>query len=261
MKVRMGSHTNYGLMRIYTKHRQTAPARVSVRQTTAGFTLIEILVAISIFAFMMTALYYAFNLLAKDAGTVDAGVTVYAQARICLDRLTSDLQSVYVAQAPAYEPPEFDDAPDPYRFLCDNLYDGAQLRFVAFSHLPLGSQLPVAVGRISYYLHKKTDGEAVLMRSDEMIHTEEDDAPSGMDPVVCEHVRSFSAECLDDEGVAHDYWDSDKKDVDYATPRAVKLVLVVGETDQADPSDQAGRTYRFETVVVLPVYRDKVGDV
>lgn len=238
-------------MHFYLRHRRLRATGLSGR----GFTLIEILVAVTIFAFMMTALFYAFNLLSEGVDTVDEGVAVYSQARSCFDRLTTDLRSVYVAPPAAYAPPDLSDEPDPYRFLCDNPYgDGGQLRFVSFSHLRLGSQLQASVGRIMYYLHKTQDGQTVLMRRDEMIHTEEDPA-SGGDPVVCEDVRSFSVVCFDAEGVEYEYWDSDKKEFDYATPRAVQVILVVGDNDQSD------RTYRFETAVALPAYREKVGDV
>lgn len=253
--MKMVNRIIYGLMNFYLKQNCLPKGRETVRQAAGGFTLIEILVAITIFVLMMTALFNAFNLLSDGVGAVGEGTSVYAQARSCFDRMMVDLQSIYVMQPPAYEPPDFDDDPDPFRFVCDNPYDdGGQLRFVAFSHLSLGCRLQAAVGRITYYLHNKQDGDTVLMRRDEMLHIEES-APSGADPIVCEHVRSFTVECVDAEGGEHEYWDSDDKDVDYATPRAVRLVLVVGDDGQSE------RTFRFETVVALPVYREKVGDV
>lgn len=239
-------------MNFYPNRNETAPPPPNhlMAQGRGGFTLIEILVAVTVFALLVTGLFSAFNRLVGGMGTVEKGASVYAQARICFDRIVDDLQSVYVALPPAYEPPEFDADPDPYRFICINDYgDGGRLRFVAFSHLPLGRSLRASVGRIIYYLHTTSKGRTLLMRSDDILQLEDPD-PSGADPVVCENVKSFVVQCYDENGNAYDRWDSEAGEFDYATPRAVKVVLEVIDDAQAD------RTYKFETMVAVPVYRE-----
>ena len=52
----------------------------------------------------------------------------------------------------------------------------------------------------------------------------------------------------DNEGTAHDTWDSESKDVAYATPKAVNILLEVGEEESA--------SMVFETMVMLPVIRE-----
>ncbi|MDY6822573.1 MAG: type II secretion system protein GspJ [Thermodesulfobacteriota bacterium] len=224
--------------------------RKKFKKHPAGFTLMEILVAIALAAVVFTMLFGSFNLLFSNVGAVEEGISVYRSARVCLDRMSEDLHAVYVARPPAYEPPDFEDDPDPYRFRAEQSYgDSASLSFVAFSHLPLGGGIPADAGRIHYYLHQNDTGAVVLMRRDAVMRTDDAGAEAGNDPVLCENVKSLRLTFYDEQGREYDYWDSEARDFDYATPRAVGIELEL-EKDAA--------TYRFRTLVSLPVYREKI---
>ncbi|MDY6904798.1 MAG: type II secretion system protein GspJ [Thermodesulfobacteriota bacterium] len=225
--------------------------QIQRRNAHAGFTLMEILVAISLSAVVFTLLFGSFNLLISNVGAVKEGISVYQAARVCMDRITEDLRSVYVTLPPAYEPPDFDDDPDPYRFLADLSYgDDAELSFVAFSHLPLGSEIPAKAGRIRYYLYETDTGGRVLMRRDAVMRVDSDEMDDGNDPVLCEHVKALRFTFYDETEREYEYWDSDSREFDYATPRAVRIELVL-EKDGEAPR-------RFETLVALPVYRKSI---
>ena len=45
-------------------------------------------------------------------------------------------------------------------------------------------------------------------------------------------------------------WDSESQDVDYATPRAINILLEVGEEESV--------SMVFETMVMLPVVREAI---
>src|SRR6056297_912646 len=124
-----------------------------MRPEPGGFTLIEMLVAISILAIIVSILFGSFSFLFSGADRVKENIVAYQQARICFDRLATDLQSLYVALPPAYEPPDFDDEPEPYRVTAETAGEGeGYLRFTAFSHLPLGGGVPARIAEIIYYL-------------------------------------------------------------------------------------------------------------
>jgi general secretion pathway protein J len=53
----------------------------------------------------------------------------------------------------------------------------------------------------------------------------------------------------DEEGTEYDIWDSDSADVDYSTPRVIKITLEIGDDLSFLP---------FETMVTLPVFREKI---
>ncbi len=241
-------------MNFYANHKIAGPGKVTKRAETRGrgFTLIEILVAIAVFALLITALFSAFNHLFAGMGTVEEASSTYLQARLCFDRIITDLRSIYVLQPPAYRPPDFDDEPDPYRFLCEHQYgEKGRLQFAAFSHLSLGSRLPANVGRIVYYMETTFQGETVLKRADDILRIGSEKNGTESDPVVCEKVKTFTIQCFDDRGEAHEVWDSDDREFGHASPRAVKVILEVA-------GEGPGRSYTFQTVVDLPVYREKI---
>ena len=69
------------------------------------------------------------------------------------------------------------------------------------------------------------------------------------DPVLCENVKSLVFKYYDQEGSEYDVWDSDSADVDYSTPRAIKITLEIGDDSSF---------LHFETMVKLPVFREKI---
>lgn len=214
-----------------------------------GFTLFELLVAITIFSFLVTAMYGGLNSLLSNAEALTRSASVYEAARVCLDRVAKDLRSVYVSVPPAYTVPEFNDEPDPYRFVGSGTGQDVRLRFIAFSHVPLGKGLMAEAGRIVYYLHTPRGSDTrVLMRND-MVLQYDTKIEEGNDPVVCENITSLELVFYDADGWEHDRWDSDSSEFSYATPRAVRIRLVV---------EEGGRRYPFETMISLPVYREKV---
>ncbi len=219
----------------------------------SGFTLIEIVTAIAVFAVLVTIVLGSLKFILNRSSTMEEGITVYEEARQCLDRITSDLRAVYVSVEPGYAPPDLDDDPDPYRFFCEAaLAKNVRLEFTAFSHLPLGGGIPTRAGKIAYYLEEtETDGR-VLMRHDEALQTGDSSRDFfasdrvGTDPVLCRHVKELNITCFDRDGGEYDSWDSDSADFSYATPTAVRIRLEI---------DAARAPYRFETMISLPVFR------
>ena len=54
----------------------------------------------------------------------------------------------------------------------------------------------------------------------------------------------------DEDGEPHETWDSESRQIKYATPRAVQVRLEIG--------DESNSIF-FETMIEFPVYRDKIG--
>lgn len=223
----------------------------------AGFTLAEILVAISVFAVLVSIVLGSLSFLLSKSSSVKEGLTTYEEARICLDRISTDLRAVYVSVEPGYTPPGLDEDPDPYRFICETALDeSSRLEFTAFSHLPLGGGVPAGAGHIMYYLYETVEDGLVLMRRDTTLKTDKEgerfsDPETGMDPILCRHVKTFNVVCFDGQGTEYDSWDSDSSDFSRATPVAVR-VNIAFQGEYAD--------YPFETTVSLPVFREKEPD-
>jgi len=222
-----------------------------------GFTLLEILIAIFIFAIVMTTIYAAFNAVVSKNEAINEGRGLYEMTRNCLDRMTSDFSAIYVEQPPLYEPPDFDDLPDPYRFVCTEEMVGTEnfsrVRFASKAHLPMGRDENTGMAEIIYYVDELESPQSgfVLRRKDRAFPYEVEDRfeEEGDDPIICKGIQSFSVACDDAEGESQAQWDSEEDIGKYATPRSVAIELKVSNGETA---------YHFKTAVHLPVYREKM---
>jgi len=230
----------------------SAGRTIALGKTDAGFTLVEILLAIFIFGVALTTILSSFNAVFSSVEVIDENVFAHEMARNCINRMVDDLQSVYVTLPPKYVTPEFNSTTEPHRFEGDKDASSSKgfptLRFTSLSHLPLVETLPGGIAEIVYYIVEDDDGRAALHRSDRISH-EEPLEKSGKDPVLCENLKSLVFTYMDEEGEAHEYWDSESEEFDYTTPRAVGIKLEIGEESAA---------FIFQTIVTLPVYRKKI---
>ncbi|MFC1829810.1 type II secretion system protein J [Thermodesulfobacteriota bacterium] len=237
-------------MLIQTKTATRNPSRAICR-SNSGFTLLEILMAIFIFALVIATIFGSYNFIFSNAEGMVEGVSTYEMAKNCLDRMTVDLRSVHVLLSPAYRPSEMDNPPDDYRIEggivdVDNI-PFSRVRFTALSHILLEGNVRDGIAEIYYYVQPSEVGGFVLKRSDNLqpYPSFEENA---VDPVLCEHVKSLTFLFYDQEGTEYDMWDSDSDEFGYATPRAIRIRLEVGD----------GETGRLlETMVAIPVYREK----
>ena len=221
-----------------------------------GFTLIEILIAISIFAVVMSTIFGTFNAVISRTDAIKNGMGAYEMARTCLNRISSDLNAIYIEQKPLYHPPDFDDPPDPYRFFAKETFTGnknfSQLRFASTEHLPMTRHTENGIAEIVYYVKEQgyPDSEFVLKRSDVVYPYDEDYKfeEKDSDPVLCEDIEEFSILYFDKEENEYEKWDSDSDFLKYSTPYSLKLKLKIKNNDGS---------YAFDTKIALPVYREK----
>jgi len=213
-----------------------------------GFTLVEILLAIFIFAVVVTTIFGSYNFLSAKSGAGSENIAPFEMAQNCLNRITVDLQSLYLSTPPMYSPPDFNDPPDPYRLVGDTAFEGnnsfSRLRFTSLAHLPMGKNNDKGIAEIVYYVQATEDKNFVLKRSDRLSVFEQSEKKR--DPVLCEKVKSLTLKYYDQEGREYDRWNSDSKDFGYATPVAINIKLELGDDSSA---------MVFETRVTLPVTR------
>ncbi len=236
-----------------------------------GFTLLELLVAISIFGVIAAMVFTTFNAVTSRTGEIKKEAAISEMAAACLNRISMDLQGVYVEQYPLYRAAGRDEEPDPYRFEGEIDYKGAEefsrLRFASTEHLPMSgrrhypleknNKIPPGLTRIRYHVEQDMNAESnsvyVLKRGDKPFpYDDSDEADPEKDPVLCENITAFEFTYLDAEGSAVEKWDSEADTLDYATPVAVGVVLEIRSS---------GRDHRFSTRIVLPVYREPIESV
>ncbi len=226
----------------------------------AGFTLLEVLIAIFIFAVVAATIYGSFNAVASKNHAITRGMDVYESAQTALNRMTMDLKTLYIELPPMFKKPDYNAPPDPYRFVGEEQFVGTQsfprLRFASASHLPMGDERQKGIAEIIYYVENRGEGgepDYVLKRADHIYPYDQKEKErfedSELDPVLCESVSEIKITYYDPAGEAQEQWDSQSDFIKYATPRAVEIELTL---------KQQSETYTFRTRVALPVYREEI---
>jgi general secretion pathway protein J len=219
-----------------------------------GFTLLEIMIAIFVFAVIITTVFGSFQAVFSSADAVGGDVAVFESARICLERMATDLEAMVILDYPRYKKPEFNenDSKDIYRLVGDTSdvagSSFSRLRFTSLAHLALNQDPRQGVCRIVYYVHEGFDKRLVIRRADHLYPFPEFEE-SQDDPVLCDNVLALEFEYADEEGELTDRWDSESAENDYGTPRLIEIRLTIGSQE---------RSKTFSTQVRLHVFRKAV---
>jgi general secretion pathway protein J len=218
----------------------------------AGFTLVEILLAFLILGMVVTTILASFNAVFSTTDTLNNTGRYYDMAKNCLNRMTLDLEALYVRQPPLYKKPEFDDPPDLYRLVGSTQDLGgtsfANIRFTSSAHIPFAKIKRDGIAEIVYYVQAKNDDQMALKRADHLYPYPEFEEKGG-DPVLCNNLKSLVFKYYDAEGSEFDEWNSDSDEYGYATPAAISIQLEIGNETTS---------YDFETTVRLAVRRGKI---
>jgi general secretion pathway protein J len=231
----------------------TDPGASKKARMAGGFTLLEIMMAIFIFALIITTVFGSFRVVFSSADAVGGDVAVFETARICLMRMASDLESIVITDYPRYKKPDFNsEEQDMYRLVGDTTdvagSSFSRLRFTSLSHVALNQDPRQGVCRIIYYVDEGVDDQLVIRRADHLYPFPEFEE-SQDDPVLCDNVLALEFEYIDEEGETIDSWDSESSDNQYATPRLIEIRLTTGSQD---------RSRTFSTRVRLHVFRKAV---
>ncbi len=217
--------------------------------SNCGFTLVEIMVAIAFFGLVITTLFGSFNSVFTNAEAIDDGIWIYDMGKTCLNRMSDDLQAVYVTLD--HTPPGFHADKDDFRLEGETSDIGgsgfAKLRFTSFSHLDFDQLTQEGIAEIVYYVQATEDTGYIIRRADSLPPFQEFEEKAS-DPILCENVKSLEFKYFDEDGTEHTEWDSEALGFEYATPVAIGIKLLIGEGSES---------FQFETVVSIPVSRGK----
>ena len=223
------------------------------RSRQAGFTLMEILVAVLILGIVVTTVLTSFNMVFSTTEALERSASVFEAGKTCLNRIAADLENVYVAERPFYKPPGVNDPPDPYRFQGKVVNVGgtriAELRIASRAHVSLEREPRTGVAEIAYYAQSPADGGLVLRRADHLYPYPRVEERSG-DPVLCENVKTLAFTYVAADGSETDTWDSDAQEHGHATPSLVAVRLEILDAEEV---------YLFQTTVRMPIFRRPSG--
>ena len=223
-----------------------------------GFTLIEILVAIFIFGVVLSTIYSSFLGTSRVVNETEYEAEIYGMARITLDRMLEDLESVYVPRdlKPAEPDGEQVTGAD---FIGDNTEINGRpadsLRFLSRAHIVFSEEdQPSGTAVIEYYVketeeEEEKEGHFVLFRSDT---PEQETVPSkgtgGL--VLCDKLVSIDFTYYDAAGDEYDSWDTTAGAFEGTIPSMVSISLEL--ENRRDPE----APYKFFTTAAIPMGRE-----
>ncbi|MCP4744934.1 MAG: type II secretion system protein [Desulfobacteraceae bacterium] len=222
----------------------------------SGFTLLEILVAVSIFGIVTAMVFSSFHTVFSGANEISFQSDLMEMGNTCINRLKTDLESLHISLDPRYKQPDIDDDPEIYRFVGTNETMGgntfAKLRFTALSHLKQYNEDRAGIVEITYYGEQNEDDDGfALKRKDKHYPYPDDFEEDYLDPIICEKVRYFKIIYYDHEDAQFDLWDSESRDNSYSTPKSVVIELSLGTEEQH---------FEFKTEIILRMFRYEESD-
>ena len=215
-----------------------------------GFTLLEILIAMFIFAVVLTTIFTSYTGTFRIIDETESQADIYAMARTVLIRMQEDLESVHFKETGASESEE---SPlEPAIFLGENKEingrDADTLRFLSRAHLIFdeADENP-GVAEISYYVSENEGEDSLtLYRSDRpQLEAPQEEGTGGL--ILCDGLFSVNITYHDADGEIHETWDSSEDESKHKLPAMVSILLEFVNNKNTE------KPYKFMTRVALPM--------
>jgi len=229
------------------------PQRFSLRLCAfaRGFTLLEVLIAVFIFALVASAIFTAYTGTFRIIDESESRADICEMAGMALERISEDLESAYIANVE--HTPGSDKANPAMVMLVGEKKElmgrsYGTLRFLSLAHLTFSEEESVAKPTEIVYYVTARDGEGLLelYRSDTPLSHERPDAESG-GLLLCEGLSSIGFTYYDSEGEAHETWDSGEGESKGKLPSRVSISMEFAD------STNPGTPYKFMTGVEIPM--------
>lgn len=212
-----------------------------------GFTLMEILIAMFIFAIVLSTIYTSYTGTFRIVNETEYQADIYGMARVALERMQEDLESVYIPKDAKF-PESDEDSPFVGEDEETKGRSADSLRFISRAHLVFSGQGQASgTAEIGYYVGENDETEdLVLYRTDMPAFQEAPEEGTG-GLVLCDSLVSVNFTYYDDEGEEHDKWDSTSDEFMDKIPRMVSIMLEF--KNRSDPE----APFKFLTKVAFPV--------
>jgi len=197
-----------------------------------GFTLIEALIAMGIFALIGLLAYGTFARSVQARERADAITSRYHQLRQAMQRMATEISEAYITAHRDCEEKRTETL-----FVGKNAQNGMRLDFAAFAHTRLRADANESEqAEISYFVDKNPDDpqKSALFRR-EQARIDDEPEEGGIEQVLAEDVTELNFEFYDDKDDEWvDDWDSQNLDQRGRLPMfvAIKLKAVDPKGDE-----------------------------
>ena len=210
-------------------------------ENSKGFTLAEILIAISIVSTILAILYGSFSSATRSITLCREKNEMYQVARLSLDRIAADISS-------AFPPRDLQLEDMKLEFVGEDREVGGipwdSLHFVSTSNLELTHDAKSSgIHEIGYYMEEdpESDEPVLFRRQDDTLDDETD--KGGVALELAEGVNGLNFTYYDDKGEETDEWFSSETKT---LPKMVRITLSF--------KDEEGETTHFSTQVYLEMW-------
>lgn len=223
-----------------------------------GFTLLEILIALSIFAIVISTIFASYTGTFRIINETESQADIYGMARIALERIQEDLESTYFFFRESEDSKQGTAGPS-YQFVGEHTEiqgrSADTLSFVSRAHLVFsGEDEYSGAAAIAYYVRKTDEKESLsLYRSDTPYFLEPPEQGTG-GLILCDGLLSVSFTYYDADGVPYDNWDSTSEEFKDRLPVMVSVLLEF--MNKADPETP----FKFMTGIAIPMAKESYGE-
>ena len=213
-----------------------------------GFTLLEILLALTIVSLIISILYATFHQSMAAMAHVEKKTQFVQKGRLILERMTGELNSAFIPHQPLPSSPFRYGMVGESNKIEDDFRD--RLDFTFFSELQLeGSTRGSEILEAGYFLGREPGGKGFTLyrRQDRAI--DGDLQKGGGSEAICDGVRSLKFIFFDLRGNPLHEWNSLTGDFRNTLPSRIEIRLKL-----ADPE---GGVQSFRTQVSLPLGKEK----
>lgn len=217
------------------------------KQAESGFTLIELLTSIFIFALVISSVYGAYRATFTTVNGTESRVALASAARVILERITDDLESLYIGEDGYIQGEKGD--------IGGHRADG--LSCTSSAHLVFSrSELMAGVTVLKYTTEEEESGLLTLYRSDVPVLpgvTSGDDDEKGV--LLGKGLQAFQLTYVSADGNESEEWDSEPEGSGSGGSGEKKInlpAIVRVEIRFADSPESEDSTV-FRTAVAMPV--------
>ena len=215
-----------------------------------GFTLLEILIAMFIFAVVLTTIFTSYTGTFRIIDETESQTDIYAMARIVLSRIQEDLESINFKEEKISEPEE--GSPQPTMFLGEDNEikgrDADSLRFLSRARLIFSEEDEnPGIARISYYVSENEEGDELILYRSDTPELEEPPEEGTGGLILCDGLFSINVTYYDADDEPHEYWDSSGNEFRNQLPKMVSILLEFVNDESPE------KPHKFMTSVALPM--------
>lgn len=225
-----------------------------VRRAAAGFTLVELLVAIAILSMISILIYSAFSNMRLNKDGIQRVSDRYREGRMAMARITRELESAYIS---LHQPIDLSQQVVKTSFIGTRGTPADRLDFNAFAHVRIDRDSHESdQAEISYFgaSEPKTGVNNLVRR--ESAKLDQYPEKGGRVEVLATDIDLFDLEYLDPlTGTWSETWDTTQATGQLnRMPLQVRVILVMNEGKRASEG-KSRQPVRFVTKVSIPIQR------